>query len=124
MSSFTRRNARSPEWRFRMLRRSDERALLEVSSSEHRADKLLVRSLPRINCNLVNSAMSMQTAACSSSLMAPTSCSAWRRRACMCSRMPSAVSMVHPPNVWPLLGELLCCCLPPPEESSLEQVSP
>ena len=59
MSSFTRGNAGSPEWRFRTLSRSDERASLEVSSSEHKANKLFVRSSPRINCNLANSAMSV-----------------------------------------------------------------
>ena len=59
MSSFTQGNAGSSEWRFRTLTRSDERASLEVSSSERKADKLLVRSSPRINCNLANSAMSV-----------------------------------------------------------------
>ena len=59
MSSFTQGNARSPEWRFMTQTRSDERASLEVSSSERKADKHLVRSSPRINCNLANSAMSV-----------------------------------------------------------------
>ena len=59
MSSLTRGNARSSEWRFGTLIRSDERASLEVSSSECKADKLLMRSSPRINCNLANSARSV-----------------------------------------------------------------
>ena len=59
MSSFTQGNTGSPEWRFRTLSRSDQRASLEVFSSERKADKLLVRSSPRINCNLANSAMSV-----------------------------------------------------------------
>ena len=85
MSSFTSGNARSSEWRFRTLTRSDERASLEVSSSERKADKLLVRSSPRINCNLTNLAMSVRTRVCSNSLMPPISCMVWRRMAWMCS---------------------------------------
>ena len=59
MSFLTQGNAGSSEWRFKTLTRSDERTSREVSSSEHKADKLLVRSSPRINCNLANSAMSV-----------------------------------------------------------------
>ena len=54
MSSFTLENARSSEWRFKVLARSDERALQEVSRSERKAIKLLVRSSPMISCNLAN----------------------------------------------------------------------
>ena len=56
MSSLTRENAGSPGQGFRMLSRSADRTSLEASSSERRADKLLVRSSHRIVCSLVNSA--------------------------------------------------------------------
>ena len=81
MSSFTWGNAGSSEWRFKTLTRSDERASPEGSSSEHKADKLLVRCSPMINCNLTNSAMSVRTRVHSNSLMPPISCMVWRRMA-------------------------------------------
>ena len=45
----------------------------------------------------MNSAMSVRTAACSNSLMPPTSCNAWRWRAWMHLRMPSTVSKALSP---------------------------
>ena len=111
MSFFTRGNARSPEWRFRILTRLDERASLEVSSSERKADKLLVRSSPRINCYLANSAMSVRTRVRSNPLMPPISCMIWRRMAWMCSRISRAVSKALSP--WCAVSVGNAALLPP-----------
>ena len=111
MSSFNQGNAGSPEWRFRTLSSSDERASVEVSISECKADKLLVRSLPRINCNLANSVMSVQTIVCSNSLTPPMLCMVLRRMAWMCSRMLSAVSKALSP--WCVVSVGDTALLPP-----------
>ena len=81
MSSLTWENPGSPGRRFRMLSMSANRTSLEASSSECRADKHLVRSSHRIVCSLANSAIRVQTATCSISLMLPISCIIWRWRA-------------------------------------------
>ena len=111
MSSFTWGNAGSSEWRFRTLTRSDERASLEVSSSERKADKLLVRSSPRINGNLTNSAMSVRTRVHSNSLMPPISCMVWRWMAWMCSRILRVVSKALSP--WCVVSVGNAALLPP-----------
>ena len=80
-----------------MLSRSPDRASLEVSSSECRADKLLVRSSHRMACSLANSAMRVRTPTSSTSLMLPILCIIWRRRAWTCLTTPSATSASFSP---------------------------
>ena len=92
MSSLTQENAGSPGRRFRMLSRSANRTSLEASSSEHRADKLLVRSSLRMVCSLANAAIRVQTATCSISFMLPIWFIIWRCRVWKHSTTPHAAS--------------------------------
>ena len=88
-----------------MLSRSANRASLEVSSSKHRADKLLVRSSHRMVCSLANSTIRVRTPISSTSLMLPISCIIWRRRAWTRSMTPSVTSKSFSPWCVDFIGD-------------------
>ena len=114
----------SAEWGFKVLAKSDERASQEVSRSERKEIKLLVKSPFLMSCNLTNSAIRVWTRVHSNSLMPPFH--AWSRDGWhggvpgFCMQYPR----LSPPSGWSLWGVQLHCYPPQLEETLWEQVLP